>query len=444
MSAEPNGRPVDHLRSVTETASKSRRSGASGQPEFGETLRRGAAVLSAVSPAPILGAAKATHRFATQSVTRALFPHRAARPEIPACIPTPGVLAKVFAEEFVMNLASNMGDQSVNPFLLERTARETRRTIELLGARGMLDNPVLYHQAPPAPRRVVEVPDRVGRLRSAQLSFESGYSPMPGMPGGDRWLARRANRECHARVLRHDGHEPRPWLIYLHGYNMGSNFDLKLIEAAYYHHELGFNVLAPMLPLHGPRRETTNGTGLFTLDWVANVHGLTQSVWDVRRWMAWVREQEPTAIAVHGISLGAYTAALTAGLEPDLDCVVAGLPAGTIYRPLVNAATKFPVLREAMHEHELLGANVEAVHRVVAPTAMPCVVPRDRRFIYAGLADRVATPSEPYQLWMHWEEPTIFWRSNTHLGSIVSKAVRHFVREAVTATVEPGPPSRRR
>jgi hypothetical protein len=55
------------------------------------------------------------------------------------------------------------------------------------------------------------------------------------------------------------------------------------------------------------------------------------------------------------------------------------------------------------------------VHRVVSPVARPCLVPRDRRFIVAGQADRVASPSGAAELWRHWEEPSILWRPRGHV-----------------------------
>ena len=100
-----------------------------------------------------------------------------------------------------------------------------------------------------------------------------------------------------------------------------------VLRAQQFHRELGFNVLAPVLPLHG-RRGTggrISGIGMVSLDWVANVHAVTQAVWDVRRCLAWIRERGAPSIALHGISLGGYTAAMVAGLEDDLSCVIAGV-----------------------------------------------------------------------------------------------------------------------
>ena len=67
------------------------------------------------------------------------------------------------------------------------------------------------------------------------------------------------------------------------------------------------------------------------------------------------------------------------------------------------------------------------VHRVVSPLAMEPLVARDRRFIFAGLGDRMAVPSQAHALWEHWERPTISWFPGNHVGYLWSAKVSGFV-----------------
>ncbi len=398
------------------------------------TSSRGQSVATALSPTRMFDAAARTSAFAARSARRSVLPSRMARRDIPARRPTFGVLTSVFAEELMLLMASRVGQQTNDADEFPRIAEDTQRALTFLDANGWLDDPASYHQTPPAPADVRVEAGQLRNLRYSRLSFDSNYLPPAGMPGTDRWLAVPANRRCYAHLLEHRDGKPRPWLVYLHMAGMGSPFDLTFMRALRYHRDLGFNVLAPVLPLHGSRRDgAPGGPALVSLDWVANVHGFTQAVWDVRRCLAWIRERGASSIAVHGMSLGGYTTALVAGLEPDLDCVVAGLPAATVYRPLIAAAASKRTVRRTMESHDLLGDSVEAVHRVITPTAYPCQVPRERRFIYAGLADRISTPREPYLLWEHWDKPTILWSKNTHMGTAASPRVRRFVRQAVTS-----------
>jgi hypothetical protein len=228
---------------------------------------------------------------------------------------------------------------------------------------------------------------------------------------------------------------PRPWLVVLHASEMGGPFDLVLLQALAYHRDLGFNVLAPVLPLHGPRRDTgPDRTDAVSFDWVANVHSLTQIVWDVRRCLAWIRERGASSIAVHGISLGGYATALLAGLDGDLDCVIAGVPSATIHRPIIDVCGHTPSVRRLWEQHDLAGDRVDALHSVVTPTSLACRVPRDRRFIYGGAADRIVPPDQVYELWEHWDRPTICWTPQSHFPTITSSKVRRFVRNAVVTS----------
>ena len=61
------------------------------------------------------------------------------------------------------------------------------------------------------------------------------------------------NRE-YALLLRHK--EDRPWLVCVHGAEMGrAALDLMLFRAWHLHEDLGLNVVLPVLPMHGPRDE---------------------------------------------------------------------------------------------------------------------------------------------------------------------------------------------
>ena len=106
------------------------------------------------------------------------------------------------------------------------------------------------------------------------------------------------------------------------------NLDLSLFRARWLHEDLGLNVALPVLPLHGPRAEgLPPHAGFHNEDVLDNIHGIAQSVWDVRRLVRWARQQDGAPVGITGISLGGFVSALVAGLEPDLACVILGVPA---------------------------------------------------------------------------------------------------------------------
>lgn len=309
-----------------------------------------------------------------------------------------------------------------------RIEDEARLALAQWEDRGWIRDPAAYHPAPPAPEGL-RWRTRGGRLAYERLTFASDYEPATDEPGRQRWLALRSNRIAHVWVLRHA--EPRPWLVNLHGAAMGqARVDLRTFKAQWLHHVLGLNLAFVVLPRHGPRREGLPiGVGFPDDDLLDNVHALAQAMWDTRRLLAWIRAESNLPVGVHGLSLGGYSAALLAGLDADLACVIAGVPP-------VDLADLFE--RHAPHafrhspEWSRLVPLSRQVHRVVSPLALTPIVPAERRFIYAGLADRLVHPKgQVERLWHHWGEPSIEWFRGGHVGFFFGSQVQSFVAGAL-------------
>lgn len=316
-----------------------------------------------------------------------------------------------------------------------RVTREIARALTLYASRGWLDRPETYHQTPSAPEKVTRV--QRGRPLSVlgryhHIHFESGYAPHAGEPGRRRWLGYRRNRTAHAWLFEHEG-EPRPWLVCVPGYRMGQpTVDFAGFRVRWLHKTLGLNVAIPVLPLHGPRTVgRRGGDGFLTGDFLDTVHAQAQAVWDVRRLLGWLRAQDAPALGVHGVSLGGYTTALIAALEGQLDCVIAGIPAADFMR-LLRAHVPKLVLRAASRIGFPL-ERVEELLRVVSPLALRPRVPLERRFLYAGLADRLASPDHARDLWRHWGEPRLAWYEGSHISFVWEDAVERLLREALCA-----------
>jgi hypothetical protein len=375
-------------------------------------------------------------------VARSLLPasEREQRREIPRPLPTPGLAFSVLADELVG--AVMRGARLSPPHEdLERTAREMQHALRRLEQAGMLDDPLRFHRAPPP-----LVAPRIERARHfgvdyERLSFESDYAPQGDLPGRERWLDRAANRTAHAWLLRHaDG--PRPWLVCLHGFGMGEPRDLFGFRSTWFHRELGVNVIHPVFPLHGPRREGRfSGDGVISLDLLGNLHGLGQAIWDVRRCLGWVRAQGASAIGVHGISMGGYLAALLAGIDDGLDCVIAGIPPADL--PLVMLRHAPRGVRQLGKHEGLFGQAARDLHRVVSPLAFEPLLARERRYIYAGMVDRMSTPRHAHMLWQHWGRPSIKWYRGAHVSFVWSSEVWAFVAAALRACGIAAQPTRR-
>jgi len=311
-----------------------------------------------------------------------------------------------------------------------RLAREVAAAHRLFARRGWLEDPVSYHRTPPRLLAVDERPARIGRLRYRHARFASGYAPHAGEPGRGRWARYEANHTAHAWLLRHDG-EARPWVVCVPGFRMGHPFvDVMGFRARWLHQRLGLNVAIYVMPFHGPRRTgRRSGDGYLSGNFVDTLHAQAQAVWDLRRLVGWLRREGAPGIGVHGISLGGYTTALLAALEPELDAVVAGIPASCF----VGLARQHvpPGIAALLDRSGFPLERIEELLRVVSPLAMPVQVPRERRFVYAGTADRLAPPEQAWDLWRHWERPHVTWYHGSHVSFLFEPSVRALLREAL-------------
>jgi pimeloyl-ACP methyl ester carboxylesterase len=241
-----------------------------------------------------------------------------------------------------------------------------------------------------------------------------------------------ANQTVHTWVAHVPERHRRTWLVCAHGLGMGSNppVDLRAFRASQLVRR-GVNVAVPVLPLHGPRA-TGRGRGedLMTIDMVDSLHGIAQAVWDLRRVIAWLRATYGAEqIGVIGYSLGGLVASITAALEDDLACVIAGIP--VVDLPHLFRRHSPPDIARLANAHGVLGPAADEVHRVVSPLAMTCKVPFDRRYIFAGLADRMSTFGHARRLWTHWDRPAFASYAGGHVGFYWSADVKRFVDGAL-------------
>ncbi len=264
------------------------------------------------------------------------------------------------------------------------------------------------------------------------VAFSSGWEPNPLEPGWARWMAHEANQTVHAWVSRVPGRHHRSWLVCAHGLGMGNNpaMDLRAFRASQLGHR-GINVVVPVLPLHGPRASGRGrGEDLMTIDMVDSMHGVAQAAWDVRRVIRWLREEQGAEqVGVIGYSLGGLVASIVAALEDDLACVIAGIP--VVDLPHLVRRHSPPDIARLAGTSGVLGPAADEVHRVVSPLAMECKVPFERRFIFAGLADRMSTFGHARRLWQHWDRPAFESYPGGHVGFFWSAAVKRFVDEAL-------------
>jgi hypothetical protein len=386
-------------------------------------------VQSVPSPSPNPGAAVTTLWRTAGSYRRSWREYASPRhDELPVVRPTVALAGQAFLDEIVIAgfrrvlLAAVTGDD------FARIEQETIAARDLYEQAGWSERPERFFPLPPPLSKVMMRTVKTRQRVYERLSFDSEYEPQPGEPGRARWLSYTANRQACAWMLRHD--EPRPWLVCLHGALMGRpRIDHAMFRTRWLHENLGLNVLLPVLPLHGPRRRGVSKGAMFpSLDALDNVHAAAQAVWDVRRLMLWIRAQDAhSPIGITGISLGGYVTSLVASLEEDLACAIVGAP-------VVDLVDLLEYHSGLVHgdERRRLMTLGKPVWRVVSPLALAPRLPLERRFIYAGLADRMVHPRhQVVRLWEHWGRPEISWYEGSHVGFQRSKPIGRFMRVAL-------------
>lgn len=342
--------------------------------------------------------------------------------------------AEIALDEAVVGaLASSMG--VYNRPIQSRVGRELDETLDWLRANGWLEAPAGFHQDPPPLGPVAVGAERTAGMDYEVMRFDSEFEPRAGAPGRDRWLGYENNRTAEVRVVRTPG--SRDWLVCIHGLAMGRAWlDLRAMGANWLRRR-GLNLAFPVLPLHGHRATgVMSGAGFITGDVTNTLHALTQTAWDVRRLIGWLREEGAERIGVTGLSLGGYSTALVASLEDGLECAIAGIPPAEFGElTCFHASARALALAEA---ENITPERIGAALRPVSPLALRPRVPKERRFMFGALADRFVPPPQAEMLWRHWEQPEMFWYPGGHLGFRFDRGVRNFVDGALQRTVLAG------
>ena len=345
---------------------------------------------------------------------------------------TPSLLALAALDEWIVAVMKTPGRMPTADGL-ERVAAQVAEAHDLYSRRGWIDDPVSFHRTPPPLESPNISRSRWPGVAFEHVSFESEYEPDADDPGREGWLSHEPNRTAHAWVLRHRGMEDRPWVVCLHAFGMGyPHVDLWGFRAMWLHRALGMNVVFPIAPLHGPRRiGRLSGAAFMTYNVIDIVHGFAQAVWDVRRVLGWVRAQGGSTVGLYGVSMGAHIAGLLAGIDPELSFALSAFPTCNLTDLFLEHGPRR--LRKRAEQNGLISPESEAVHRLVSPLGFPAVLPPEKLFICAGLADRMATPVQAHKLWLHWGMPRIEWFNSNHVAFMWRGEVAGFVKEALAA-----------
>ncbi len=242
--------------------------------------------------------------------------------------------------------------------------------------------------APGAARRVYD------------LAWPSGYIPAESEVSA-RYASALENRTAVARCF--SSAEGRPVAILIHGYMAGSfAFEQRVWPLALFE-SLGFDVVLYTLPFHGLRARRGSGSvpEFPGEDPRVNIEGFRQATFELRCLIGWLRQRGHRSVGAIGMSLGGYTAALLATVEPGLGFVVPIIPLSSLADFASEQGSLGPLPEEAAQQHALL----QSIYRCVSPTARPSLLDPKRALVIAAKADRITPAVHARRLAVHLRAP---------------------------------------
>lgn len=286
---------------------------------------------------------------------------------------------------------------------------------------GAAKDPTLSFPAPQETPRVSFRPaNRVAQWLAAgrvdNIEFESCFEPVnPALR--DQWRRLTRNNVVHAQHWRHDD-GPHPTLCVIHGFMGSPYFFNGLFFQLPWFYRCGYDVVLYTLPFHGKRSEKYSpfsGYGYVARGLAGVSETMAQAVHDFRSIIDYLHSTGVEKIALTGLSLGAYTSALIAGIENRLEAVIPNVPVVSV-QEVVDAW--FPVNHLLPLWLRLAGSSPDefwAASRYYSPLNYAPLVPKERRLIIAGLGDRLAPPEQAEMLWQHWDHCDLHWFPGSHI-----------------------------
>ena len=294
------------------------------------------------------------------------------------------------------------------------------RLAELYGRHELIEHPERFYRAPPPARvRAHHRGDHPAGAVVADLDYASDYEPYSAAYR-DEHASARENLTAHARWYKHG--RPRRTVICVHGMG-GGPFALE--ERAFLVPlwlASGYDVVLFQLPFHAarrPRRRPNSrfGEALFPSSHLARTNeAFGQAISDLRALIGWLRLRDVPDIGVMGQSLGGYTTALLASLDPDLSFAVPMIPAACLTDRMWSMAS--PHLVRAAREAGITEALFERIFQVHSPLARRPRIPWSRRFFVAAQGDQICPAHHATALWEHWGKPPIHWFPGGHLAQV--------------------------
>lgn len=208
------------------------------------------------------------------------------------------------------------------------------------------------------------------------------------------------NRTAAARLVTY-ADEPRPLAILVHGYLGGVHRTERRIWPMDFLRRIGMDVALFVLPFHGSRaapRRFGEAPPFPGADPRFTNEGFRQAMGDLRDLIAWLYDRGHPSVGVMGMSLGGFSTALAATLEPKLRFAIPIIPLTSI----ADIARAQGRLGRTPRETESQYRAIDAVYNVTSPLHRTPAIPSENIFIIAGEKDQITPISHARKLAAHF------------------------------------------
>jgi pimeloyl-ACP methyl ester carboxylesterase len=272
----------------------------------------------------------------------------------------------------------------------------------MYGAEELLSDRDAFFPRPPAVRpHVREVRKLEWGGECVEASWESAFEAHESSVR-ERYRSHVANRTAHARVYGARAGSRRPAVIVVHGYLSGQwAVEERAWPIRWLNTRGGLDVAVTVLPFHGVRGRAGGGAPPFPgADPRFTNEGFRQAVADLRVLIALLKERGAPRVGIMGMSLGGYTTALMATLEPDLAFAAPLIPLASV-ADFARDQGRMGRGAQMLEQH----AALEAANLVVSPFARPSLVPPERVLVVGAEADRITPVAHAERIAAHLGVP---------------------------------------
>jgi pimeloyl-ACP methyl ester carboxylesterase len=222
------------------------------------------------------------------------------------------------------------------------------------------------------------------------------------------------NNVVHGRFYRcGERWQERPVVILLHGLGDSLSYNVRFPLIARRCHQAGFNAAALVAPYHLQRRPRQLGGSLGYSDSLQLAEATAQAIAEIRAMTGWLLGEGCPAVALWGVSLGAWHAGITVCRDSRLAAVVMDAPCVRM-RPCAEQYAVRPRIRANLPR---TSKRCEELNRTAMNLTMTQpVIPGKNILLIEGVYDLMCPKDDIEDLWQSWGQPDIWRLPYGHVG----------------------------